>query len=153
MAKLIESICLNWFNEANNTYGIKLTTAETQIVDRYNGNIFSDKKVIQAINNAWPQIQKYRDEFIEDELDTWYQDENGNYEYGANTVEKVLKFATLDVISGIRYDDGKISIEVWYNSKFTTKAAEQLFGGHSLIIGFYIQSNYKVTDMECELAG
>jgi len=150
MAIFTESVCLNWLNESSKS-GLTFIDDKCKINDK--NNCLSDPKIVKIVNKKWPECKKIRDEFVEDTIDNWYKDEDGNYDYGANTVKKVLAFAKLDVINLTKYQSGEISVTIWYNSNMCYKDADKFYGNHSLTLNFSIMPDYSTTKVEPRLEG
>ena len=114
-----------------------------------------DKKLISAVNKAWPRIKKEINSFVDSLISEWYyekgKDGKETYRYGANTAEKVMKFATLDAISLYKVSK-HYTVLIWFNNRHDTKDAEKFFEGHSMRVAVEISTDdYKVTDIECSL--
>ena len=114
-----------------------------------------DKKLISAVNKAWPQIKKEINSFVDSLISEWYyekgKDGKETYRYGANTAEKVMKFATLDAISLYKVSKN-YTVLLWFNSRHDTKDAEKFFEGHSMRVAVEISTDdYRVTDIDCSL--
>ena len=116
-------------------------------------NCLSDKKLIAAVNKAWPEVKKEINSFVKSLIKEWYYDGKNKegkdtYRYGANTVEKVMKFATLDAISIYDFSN-RYEVLVWYNN---SRSSEKFFDGHSMHVGFEVSKDtYKVSEIECSL--
>ena len=79
------------------------------------------------------------------------KDGKETYRYGANTAEKVMKFATLDAISLYKVSK-HYTVLIWFNNRHDAKDAEKFFEGHSMRVAVEISTDdYKVTDIECSL--
>lgn len=144
MAIFTESTCLNWFNESNKS-GLTFIDNKCKINDKK--NCLNDDKLVKCLNSSWPKIKKMIYSKINEYIDDWYKNDDGSYEYDANTIDKVMKFGTLDLVDIEKFSNGTFNISFWYNnSAKSNKNSNKFFGGHVVIAGVNITSNYKISN-------
>lgn len=136
--------------EATSAKSFKFVNSETRI----NSKRVTDEelsKIITVMNKSWSTIKNKIKEYVGSLLDNWYKDDDG-YLYGCNTADKVMKFATLDVVDVYKHSNS-YDIVIWYNSKSNHKDADKFFGNHSLTCNVELTKDFKVSDIDCQLEG
>ena len=138
---------VNTLIEATTSNPFKFAGSNIDIDD--DDSCLGDKKLITAVNKAWPEIKKEINNFVKSLIKEWYYESSKDaYKYGANTAEKVMKFATLDAIS-IHDFSNRYEVIIWYNN---SRSSEKFFDGHSMHVGFEVSKDtYKVSEIECSL--
>lgn len=138
---------VNTLIEATTSNPFKFAGSNIDIDD--DDSCLGDKKLITAVNKAWPEIKKEINNFVKSLIKEWYYDSGKDtYKHGANTADKVMKFATLDAIS-IHDFSNRYEVVVWYNNN---RSSEKFFDGHSMHVGFEVSKDtYKVSEIECGL--
>ena len=62
-------------------------------------------------------------------------------------VDKVMKFGTLDLVDIEKFSNETFNVSFWYNnSAKSNKNSNKFFGGHVVIAGVNITSNYKISN-------